>query len=177
MAKDNSFDVVSEVDLQEVDNAYQQAAKELVQRYDLKDSGATLEFSKGEKTFTLVAPSDFVAKQVIDVLNTKLVRRISTSRQSLGQRRRRPAAATCAFSATIVMGIETDLAKKINKDIRDQKFKVKVQIEGDKLRVSSPSRDVLARRHRVPQGPGLRHPAAVHELPVGRRTHPSSDTS
>jgi uncharacterized protein YajQ (UPF0234 family) len=75
MAKDNSFDVVSEVDLQEVDNAYQQTAKELVQRYDLKDSGATLEFSKHDKAFTLHAPSEFVARQVVDVLNTKLVRR------------------------------------------------------------------------------------------------------
>ena len=75
MAKDSSFDVVSEVDLQEVDNAYQQTLKELVQRYDLKDSGAKIEFSKADKNFTLHAPSDFIAHQVIDVLNTKLVRR------------------------------------------------------------------------------------------------------
>jgi len=143
MAKDNSFDVVSEVDLQEVDNAYHQAAKELVQRYDLKDSGASLEFNKGEKSFTLVAPSDFVAKQVIDVLNTKLVRRnVDLKAVSWGT----PQAAsmgTVRVVGTIVMGIETDLAKKINKDIRDLKVKVKVQIEGDKLRVSSPSRDEL----------------------------------
>lgn len=143
MAKDNSFDIVSEVDLQEVDNAYQQAAKELVQRYDLKDTGATLEFSKGEKTFTLRAPSDFVANQVIDVLNTKLVRRnIDLKAVKWGT----PEGATggsVRISGTLVMGIETDLAKKIAKDIRDEKFKAKPMVEGDKLRVTSPSRDEL----------------------------------
>ncbi|HET6350916.1 MAG TPA: YajQ family cyclic di-GMP-binding protein [Coriobacteriia bacterium] len=143
MAKDNSFDVVSEVDLQEVDNAFQQAAKELVQRYDLKDSGATLDFSKSEKTFSLLAPSDFVGGQVKDVLNSKLVKRqIDLKAISWGA----PQAASggnVRYTGTIIMGIETDLAKKINKEIRDQKFKVKVQIEGDKLRVSSASRDDL----------------------------------
>jgi uncharacterized protein YajQ (UPF0234 family) len=143
MAKDSSFDVVSEVDLQEVDNAYQQTVKELVQRYDLKDSGATIEFSKADKRLTLHAPSDFIGRQVIDVLNTKLVRRsIDLKAVSWGA----PEAAsggTVRIVGTIVMGIETDLAKKINKDIKDQKFKAKVQIEGDKLRVSSPVRDVL----------------------------------
>lgn len=143
MAKDNSFDVVSEVDLQEVDNAYQQAAKELVQRYDLKDSGANLEFSKGEKTFTLVAPSDFVAKQVIDVLNSKLVRRHIDLKAVHWGTPQAASSGNVRILGNLVMGIETELGKKINKDIRDQKFKAKVQIEGDKLRVSSPSRDVL----------------------------------
>jgi uncharacterized protein YajQ (UPF0234 family) len=143
MAKDSSFDVVSEVDLQEVDNAYQQTLKELVQRYDLKDSGAKIEFSKAEKTFTLHAPSDFVGKQVIDVLNTKLVRRnIDLKAVSWGNPEM-ASGGTVRIAGTIIMGIETELAKKINKDIRDQKLKVKVQIEGDKLRVSSPSRDEL----------------------------------
>jgi len=145
MAKDSSFDVVSEVDLQEVDNAYQQTVKELVNRYDLKDSGAKLELSKAEKTFTLHAPSDFVGKQVIDVLNGKLVHRhIDLKAISWGT----PEAAsggTVRILGTIVMGIETELARKINKDIKDEKFKVKVQIEGDKLRVSAPVRDELQR--------------------------------
>jgi uncharacterized protein YajQ (UPF0234 family) len=143
MAKDNSFDVVSEVDLQEVDNAYQQAAKELVQRYDLKDSGATLEFSKGDKTFTLNAPSDFVANQVKDVLNGKLVKRGVDLKAVEWSSPQAATGGTVRYTGTIVMGIETDLAKKINKDIKDQKYKVKVQIEGDKLRVSSASRDDL----------------------------------
>lgn len=143
MAKDSSFDVVSEVDLQEVDNAYQQAVRELSQRYDLKDSGARLEFSKNDKNITLHAPSDFVGKQVTDILNSKLVRRgIDLKAVSWGK----PEAASggaVRIVGTIVMGIETDLARKINKDIRDEKLRVKVQIEGDKLRVFSSSRDTL----------------------------------
>lgn len=143
MAKDNSFDVVSEVDLQEVDNAYQQAAKELVQRYDLKDSGATLDFSKGDKSFTLSAPSDFVGGQVKDVLNSKLVKRGIDLKAISWSAPQAATGGSVRYSGTIVMGIETDLAKKISKDIRDEKFKVKVQIEGDKLRVTAGSRDEL----------------------------------
>ena len=143
MAKDNSFDVVSEVDLQEVDNAFQQAQKELVQRYDLKDSGATIEFSKADKAFTLHAPSDFVAKQVIDVLNTKLIRRQIDLKSVSWADSQSASGGTVRIVGTVVMGIEPDLARKINKDIKDQKFKCKVQIEGDKLRVSAPVRDVL----------------------------------
>lgn len=143
MAKDSSFDVVSEVDLQEVDNAFQQTQKELVQRYDLKDSGATIEFSKADKAFTLHAPSDFVAKQVIDVLNTKLIRRQIDLKSVSWAASQTASGGTVRIVGTVVMGIEPDLARKINKDIKDQKFKCKVQIEGDKLRVSAPVRDVL----------------------------------
>jgi uncharacterized protein YajQ (UPF0234 family) len=143
MAKDNSFDIVSEVDLQEVDNAFQQTQKELVQRYDLKDSGATVEFSKADKTFTLHAPSDFVAKQVIDVLNTKLIRRQIDLKSVSWADGQAASGGTVRIVGTVVMGIEPDLARKINKDIKDQKFKCKVQIEGEKLRVSAPVRDVL----------------------------------
>ena len=75
MAKDSSFDIVSTVDLQEVDNAYGQAKKELAQRYDLKDSGSDISFDKSSKKLTVSAPSDFVAKQVIDVVSSKLVKR------------------------------------------------------------------------------------------------------
>ena len=143
MAKDSSFDVVSQVDLQEVDNAYQQASKELVQRYDLKDSGATLTFEKGDSSFTLLAPSDFVATQVKDVLIGKLVRREVDPKavQWTG-----PVAASGSmvrYTAKVVSGIDEDTVKKINKDIKAEKFKAKTQIEGDKIRVSSASRDVL----------------------------------
>ena len=145
MAKDSSFDVVSEVDMQEVDNAYQQTTKELVQRYDLKDSGSTIEFSKAEKTFTLHAPSDFIARQVIDVLNTKLVRRQIDLKAVEWGNTESASGSTVRIVGKIVMGIETELAKRINKEIRDEKFKVKVQIEGDKLRVSAAVRDELQR--------------------------------
>lgn len=143
MAKDSSFDVVSEVNMQEVDNAFQQTTRELAQRYDLKDSGATIELSKAEKLFTLNAPADFVARQVIDILNSKLIKRgvdIKTVRWG------DPIAATggtVRLLGSIVEGIDQATAKKINKDVKDQKLKVKVTIEADKLRVSSASKDAL----------------------------------
>lgn len=143
MAKESSFDVVSTVDLQEVDNAYGQAKKELVQRYDLKDSGAEIQFDKAAKTITVHAPSDFVARQVIDVISSKIIKRgIDLSALKWGD----PIAATgqsVRLVGSIIEGIDRDTAGQINKDIKAEKFKVKVQIEGDKLRVSSASRDSL----------------------------------
>jgi len=143
VAKDSSFDVVSEVDMQEVDNAYNQASKELVQRFDLKDSGATLELDKTGKSFTVAAPSDFVARQVIDILGSKLIKRNVDLKAVQWGKPEAASGGTIRISGDIVSGIETDLAKRISKDIRDQKLKVKVQIEGEKLRVTSGSRDEL----------------------------------
>ena len=143
MAKDASFDVVSTVDLQEVDNAFQQTARELTQRYDLKGSGATIEFSKRDGVFTVSAPSEFVAGQVIDVLGTKLIRR-GIDLKAVRWGNPIPAAGSSVRQVgTIVQGIDQDTAKRIAKDIRDLKVKCKPTVEGDKLRVSSASRDVL----------------------------------
>lgn len=143
MAKESSFDVVSTVDMQEIDNAYQQAKKELTQRYDLKGSGAELSLDKQKKTITVAAPADFVARQVIDIMGSKLIKRgIDLAAVKWGD----PQAATgqsVRQTATIVEGIDKETASKINKDIKAQKLKVKVTIEGDKLRVSSASRDTL----------------------------------
>lgn len=143
MAKESSFDVVSTVDMQEIDNAYQQAKKELTQRYDLKGSVAELSLDKQKKTITVAAPADFVARQVIDIMGSKLIKRgIDLAAVKWGD----PQAATgqsVRQTATIVEGIDKETAGKINKDIKAQKLKVKVTIEGDKLRVSSASRDAL----------------------------------
>lgn len=143
MAKESSFDVVSTVDMQEIDNAYQQAKKELTQRYDLKGSGAELSLDKQKKTITVAAPADFVARQVIDIMGSKLIKRgIDLAAVKWDD----PQAATgqsVRQTATIVEGIDKETAGKINKDIKAQKLKVKVTIEGDKLRVSSASRDTL----------------------------------
>jgi cyclic-di-GMP-binding protein len=134
---------VSEVDMQEVDNAYSQTTKELVQRYDLKGSGAQIVFDKGASALTVTASSDFVARQVIDVLETKLVRR-KVDLASVSWSDPVPAAGgTVKMTGTIVQGIDQEISRTINKDIKAQKFKAKVQIEGDKLRISSASRDVL----------------------------------
>ena len=143
MAKESNFDVVSSVDMQEVDNAFQQAKKELSQRYDLKGSGAEITLDKQKKTITVAAPADFVARQVIDIIGSKLIKRgIDLAAVKWGD----PQAATgqsVRQVATIVEGIDKETAGKINKDIKGTKLKVKVAIEGDKLRVSSASRDTL----------------------------------
>lgn len=143
MAKDNSFDIVSEVDMQEIDNAYQQTLKELSQRYDLKDTNATLELDKAGRSFTLTAPADFVANQVIDILNTKLVRRQIDLKAVRWSAPQTSSGGNRKLTGEVVSGIEQDIARKISKDIKDAKFKAQVQIEGDKLRVSSGSRDEL----------------------------------
>ena len=143
MAKESSFDVVSEVDMMEVDNAYQQATRELSQRYDLKDSGATLELSKKDAAFTIAAPSDFVASQVRDVLGSKLVKR-GIDLKSVRWADPVPAAGSSVRQiGKLVQGIEQETAKRIAKDIRDMKVKAKATVEGEKLRVASASRDTL----------------------------------
>ncbi len=143
MAKESSFDIVSTVDIQEVDNAFQQAKREISQRYDLKDSGAETTLDKQNKTLGIHAPADFVARQVKDVIGSKLVKRgIELTAVKWGE----PQAATgqsVRLSATIVDGIDKETASKISKDIRNLKLKCKATIEGDKLRVSSASRDTL----------------------------------
>jgi hypothetical protein len=143
MAKDSSFDVVSQVDMQEVDNAVQQTARELTQRYDLKDTGATIALDKAGNTITITAPSDFIAHQIIDVLGSKLVKRHVDLKAVQWGNPQAATGGTVRLLGTIVMGIDADLARKINKEIRDEFKKVKVQIEGEKLRVSSASRDDL----------------------------------
>lgn len=143
MAKESSFDIVSTVDIQEVDNAFQQAKREISQRYDLKDSDAEITLDKQNKTLGIHAPADFVARQVKDVIGSKLVKRgIELTAVKWGE----PQAATgqsVRLSATIVDGIDKETASKISKDIRNLKLKCKATIEGDKLRVSSASRDTL----------------------------------
>ena len=143
MAKESSFDVVSEVDLMEVDNAYQQAVRELSQRYDLKDSGATLELSKKEGTFTITAPADFVAAQVRDVLGSTLVKRGIDLKSVRWKDPIAAAGSTVRQTGTLVQGIDQETAKRIAKDIRDMKVKAKATVEGNKLRVTSASRDTL----------------------------------
>lgn len=143
MAKECSFDVVSTVDMQEVDNAYQQAARELSQRYDLKGTGATLELSKKDGSFKLEAPSEFVAGQVRDVLGSKLTKRGIDLSAVRWDKVEAASGMTVRQSGRIIQGIDQDTAKRIAMDIRDLKLKCKPTVEGDKLRVSSASRDVL----------------------------------
>lgn len=143
MAKDSSFDVVSTVDMQEVDNAFQQTARELTQRYDLKSSGATIELSKADATITVVAPADFVARQVIDVLNGRLVKRGVDLKSLSWDAPQAASGGSVRVVGHVVQGIDKECAKRISKDIRDLKLKVKATIDDDRLRVTSASKDAL----------------------------------
>jgi uncharacterized protein YajQ (UPF0234 family) len=141
MASDSTFDVVSKVDSQEVSNALNQAQKEIVQRYDFKGVGAEVDFS-GEKIL-MKANSEERVKAVLDVLQSKLVKR-NISLKSLDAGEPYPSGKEYRIEAEIVEGIAQDIAKKINKLIRDEAPKgVKSTIQGDELRVSSKSRDDL----------------------------------
>ena len=141
MASDSTFDVVSKVDSQEVANAMNQAQKEVAQRYDFKGVGAELDFS-GEKIL-LKANSEERVKAVLDVFQSKLVKR-GISLKSLDAGEPFASGKEYRIEASIKEGIAQDVAKKINKLIRDEAPKgVKSIIQGDELRVSSKSRDDL----------------------------------
>ncbi|MDQ6753291.1 MAG: YajQ family cyclic di-GMP-binding protein [Actinomycetota bacterium] len=141
MASESTFDVVSKVDKQEVANALHQAQKEVAQRYDFKGIGAEIDFS-GEQIL-MKANSEERVKAVLDVFESKLVKR-GISLKSLDAGEPFASGKEYRVEASIKEGIEQDIAKKINKLIRDEAPKgVKSQIQGDELRVTSKSRDDL----------------------------------
>ncbi|WP_129336942.1 YajQ family cyclic di-GMP-binding protein [Cellulomonas endophytica] len=143
MAADSSFDVVSKVDRQEVDNALNQASKEIAQRYDFKGVGASVAWS-GE-SILLVANSSERVLAVLDVLETKLIKRgISLKSLDVGDREPKPSGKEYRLTATVKEGLSSEVAKKLAKILRDEGPKtVKAQIQGDELRVTSKSRDDL----------------------------------
>ncbi|ALV46436.1 hypothetical protein SAMN04489740_3622 [Arthrobacter alpinus] len=141
MASESTFDVVSKVDKQEVANALHQAQKEVVQRYDFKGVGAEIDFS-GEKIL-IKANSEERVMAIMDVFESKLIKR-GISLKSLDAGEPYASGKEYRLEAEIVEGIAQDIAKKINKLIRDEGPKgVKSTIQGDELRVSSKSRDDL----------------------------------
>jgi cyclic-di-GMP-binding protein len=142
MAGDSSFDVVSKVDRQEVDNALNQAAKEVAQRYDFKGVGASIAWS-GETLVVMTANSPERAKAVLDVFETKLVKR-GISLKSLEVGEPKQSGKEYRLEAVIKEGLSSENAKKIAKIVRDEGPKgVKTQITGDELRVSAKARDDL----------------------------------
>ena len=144
MAVVSSFDVTSTVDLQEVDNAINQARKEVAQRYDFKGSMASIELSKTDNTLTLSADSNMKMDALWEILQTRLVRRnVPVKNLKLGELE--PAAnSTVRRIITLQQGISGEAARDIMKFIKDQKLKkVQASIQGDQLRISSPSKDEL----------------------------------
>ncbi|MGQ0736442.1 MAG: YajQ family cyclic di-GMP-binding protein [Acidobacteriota bacterium] len=144
MAGMNSFDVTSEINLQEVDNAINQARKELAQRYDFKGSPATIELDQKNKTMTLTAEDKFKVGALWEIVQTRLVRR-SVPVRNLKPGEVEPASAgTVRQVFTLQIGIPTEAARDIVKAIKDAKLKkVQASIQGDQVRVQSASRDDL----------------------------------
>jgi len=142
MASDNSFDVVSKIDLQEVSNAIQQAAKEIHTRFDLKDSKSEINM-EGKDAIVLSSADEYKLKAVTDVLQTKLVKR-QVPLKGLQYQAIEPAAgSTVRQKIKLQQGIPIEKAREIVKLIKDSKLKVQASIQGDTVRVSGKDRDTL----------------------------------
>src|SRR6059036_3969868 len=144
MAATVSFDITSTIDFQEVDNALNQARKEVAQRYDFKGSKASIEFDAAESTLTLVADDQFKLDALWEIVQTRLVRR-NVPVKNLTRGPAQPAAnSTVRQVIALQQGISTEQARDIVKFIKDSKLrKVQAAIQGDQLRISSASKDDL----------------------------------
>jgi len=138
-----SFDIVSEVDLQEMDNAVNQANKELAQRYDFKNSKSSIDFDRKEKKITLLADDDFKLRALTDILTTRAAKRnISLKALKFND----PEKAFGGYLRQLVeicMGIDKEKAKELTGIIKGLGLKVQTQIEGEKIKVSSAKKDEL----------------------------------
>jgi uncharacterized protein YajQ (UPF0234 family) len=144
MAQSFSFDVTTGVDLQEVDNAVNQAQKEVAQRYDFKGSKATIEFKRAEAILNLTADSDFQMKSLFDIVQTRLIKRhVSVKNLDVGEIT--PAGNdTVRREIKLKTALDGETAKKVAASIKNAKLKkVQAAIQGDQVRVSSPSKDDL----------------------------------
>jgi uncharacterized protein YajQ (UPF0234 family) len=140
----STFDVTTGVDLQEVDNAVNQAQKEIAQRYDFKGTKVSLEFTRATNTLVLVADDDFRMRALFDLLQQKLIKRgVSVKNLTIGEVK--PAGGdTVRREITLKTALDGDTAKKVVAAIKDAKMKkVQASIQGEQVRVTSPSRDDL----------------------------------
>ena len=144
MAKENfSFDIISEADLQEVDNAVNQARKDLAQRFDFKGSKSSIEYNRDEKKIALTGDDEFKLRSVKDILAAKLAKRgVSMKLLTFGESQN-IFGGCLRQEADLASGIPHDKAKELVKIIREMGLKVQAQIEGEKIRVSSPKKDDL----------------------------------
>src|SRR5215472_1703284 len=140
---DNSFDVVSKIEMPEVMNAVQRAAKEIHQRYDLKDSKSSIELKEKENKILLASADEYKLKAVIDILQSKLVKR-NVPLKGLSYGEITPAAgSTVKQEITLQQGIAIEKAREIVKAVKDSKLKVQASIQGDFVRIAGKDRDTL----------------------------------
>jgi uncharacterized protein YajQ (UPF0234 family) len=144
MATNSSFDVTTGVDMQEVDNAVNQAQKEIAQRYDFKGANVEIDFKRAEEQIVLTADSDFRMKALFDVLQAKLIKRgVPVKNLDVGDTK--PAGGdTVRKEVKLKTALDGETAKKVSAAIKEAKLKkVQASIQGDQVRVSSPSKDDL----------------------------------
>ena len=140
---ENTFDVVSKIDLNEVSNAIQQASKEVQTRYDLKDSKSSIELNEKDNQILLASADEYKLKSVVEILGQKLVKR-GVPLKGLQYGEITPAShSSVRQEITLQQGISTEKAKEIIKVIKDSKLKVQASIQSDAIRVSSKDRDLL----------------------------------
>jgi uncharacterized protein YajQ (UPF0234 family) len=144
MAQNASFDVTTGVDLQEVDNAINQAQKEIAQRYDFKGSSSSIEFKRAEETIALVADSEFRMRALFDVVQAKLIKRgVPVKNLDVGEVKA-AGGDMVRRDVKLKTALDGDTAKKVAAAIKDAKLKkVQASIQGDQVRITSPSKDDL----------------------------------
>src|SRR5215211_4468556 len=143
MAQQNTFDIVSKVDMAEVKNAVNQAMKEITQRFDFKGTNSDIELNEKEHTLVLSTASEFTLRSLNDVLQQKLIRR-GVSLKALSYGKIEPAAKdSVRQTVTLQQGIPIEKAREIVKFIKDEKLKVQASINGDFVRVAGKDRDTL----------------------------------
>jgi cyclic-di-GMP-binding protein len=143
MAANFSFDIVSEVDLQEVDNAVNQSKKELAQRYDFRGTKSSIDFDRAEKKITIIADDDLKLRALHDILATKLAKRGVSLKALTFKDPEKAFEGTLRQLVELATGIDKEKAKDLVKIIKDLNFKIQTQIEGDKIRISGPKKDDL----------------------------------
>ena len=143
MAEQNSFDIVSKIDLQEVRNAVDQAMKEIKQRFDFKGSKSDITLEDKEKAIILLSDDENKLKSVIDILQTKIIKRGISLKALTYEKVEQASGGTARQKVKLQDGIPQEKAKEIVRMIKDAKLKVQSQIQGDQLRVTGKSRDDL----------------------------------
>ena len=141
MAKDSSFDIVSKVDMPEVENAVQQAQKELANRFDFKNSKSSIKLEVDK--IVLISDDDFKLTNVVDILESKLVKRGVSLRALEYGKSQKAAGDTVKQEVKLVQGIAQEKSKLINKVLKDNKIKVVSSIQGDEIRVTGKNKDDL----------------------------------
>jgi len=144
MAKDETFDITTGADLQEVANAINQAKKEITSRFDFKNVVAEIDYEHGSEKITIHTADEYKLDAIWQVLTQRFIARSVPIQNLVRGNIDKAAQSTVRQEVTLTQGIESDIAKKIVKFIKDQKYKkVQAQVQGDAVRVSSPSRDEL----------------------------------